>query len=207
VRFCDGRLGAIGHGIGHVIGLWLGCKSLASLLAVSLPPEEIRLGNMCVHRCGLPVSKPAKNSHMHGLEGLEFLRKRRKCRSMKEKRLASNQTPQLSPKLKSPLHRTAWRGDDLEWSELFRIEIVQLAKAQRRLSTAGGRLTAHNGKRARMPIVEPSRSADAAGVSRPRVDCRRPSRPSGIGEYPDRSLASPQVDQASPRDLRPLQTE
>ena len=58
-----------------------------------------------------------------------------------------------------------------------------------------------------MPIVEPSRSADAAGVSRARVDCRRPSRPSGIGECPDRSLASPQVDQASPCDLRPLQTE
>ena len=35
----------------------------------------------------------------------------------------------------------------------------------------------------------------------------RPSRPSGIGECPDRSLASPQVDQASPCDLRPLQTE
>ena len=81
------------------------------------------------------------------------------------------------------------------------------AQAQRRLSNAGGRLTAHNGKRARMPIVEPSRSADAAGVSRARVDCRRPTRPSGIGECPDRSLASPQVDQASPCDLRPLQTE
>lgn len=75
------------------------------------------------------------------------------------------------------------------------------------LEYADGRLTAHNGKRARMPIVEPSRSADAAGGSRARVDCRRPSRPSGIGECPDRSLASPQVDQASLRDLRPLQTE
>ena len=76
-----------------------------------------------------------------------------------------------------------------------------------KLEYAGGRLTPHNGNRARMPIVEPSRSADAAGISRARVDCRRPSRPSGIGECPDRSLASPQVDQASPCDLRPLQTE
>ena len=76
-----------------------------------------------------------------------------------------------------------------------------------KLEYDGGRLTAHNGRRARMPIVEPSRSADAASVSRARVDCRRPSRPSGIGECPDRCLASPEVDQASPCDLRPMQTE
>ena len=90
---------------------------------------------------------------------------------------------------------------------LHRVASPVVALAQRRLSNAGGRLTAHNGKRARMPIVESSRSANAAGVSRARVDCRRPSRPSGIGECPDRSLASPQVDQAPPFDLRPLQTE
>ena len=90
---------------------------------------------------------------------------------------------------------------------LHRVASPVVALAQRRLSNAGGRLTAHNGKRARMPIVEPSRSADAAGVSRARVDCRRPSRPSGIGECPDRSLASPQIDQASPCNLRPLQAE
>src|SRR5258708_7634263 len=75
-----------------------------------------------------------------------------------------------------------------------------------KLEYASGRLMAHYGKRACMPIVEPSRSADAGGVSRARADCRRPSRPSGIGECPDRSLASPKVDQASPCDLRPLQT-
>ena len=90
---------------------------------------------------------------------------------------------------------------------LHRVASPVVALAQRRLSNAGGRLTAPNGKRARMPIIESSRSADAASVSRARVDCRRPSRPSGIGECPDRSLASPQVDQASPCDLRPLQTE
>ena len=90
---------------------------------------------------------------------------------------------------------------------LHRVASPVVALAQRRLSNADGRLTAHNGKRARMPIVEPSRRADAAGVSRARVDCRRPSRPSGIGECPDRSLASPPVDQASPCDLRQLQTE
>jgi hypothetical protein len=75
------------------------------------------------------------------------------------------------------------------------------------LEYAGGRLTADNGKRARMPIVEPSRSADGARVSRARVDCRRPSCPSCIDKCPDRSLASPQIDRASPCDLRPLQTE
>jgi len=90
---------------------------------------------------------------------------------------------------------------------LHRVASPVVALAQRRLRNAGGRLTAHNGKRARLPIVEPSLSADAAGISRARVDCRRPSRPSGIGECPDRSLTSPQVDQASPRDMRPLQTE
>ena len=90
---------------------------------------------------------------------------------------------------------------------LHRVASPVVALAQRRLSNAGGRLTAPNGKRARMPIIESSRSADAAGVSRERGDCRRPSRPSGIGGCPDRSVASLQVDQASPCDLRPLQTE
>jgi hypothetical protein len=44
VRFGDGRLGSIGHEIGHVIGLWLGCKSLASVLEVFVAATRDSVG-------------------------------------------------------------------------------------------------------------------------------------------------------------------